>query len=228
VIAKSGQLRDRILAMGVNPEKTCVVANGCDGNIFFVRDRDSARRELNIPQSAELIAFVGRVHTRKGIGELLDAVAALLRTRPHLRMVCVGDGPSLTEMQERAHTSNLVDRVDFPGACSPSDVARWLAAANLLALPSYAEGCPNVVIEALSCGRPIVATRVGSIPELVDPSCGVLVPLGDPAALTQALDRALNTQWDEAAIAKRFRRSWQQVAQEVLAVCQSSWSDARA
>jgi len=228
VIAKSEELRLQILAMGVDPGKTHVVVNGCDESLFFVRDRDAARRELSIPPTAELIAFVGRMHRGKGVGELLEAAATLALKRPNLRLAYVGDGPELGAIKDKARASNLADRVEFPGACSSAEVARWLAAANLLALPSHAEGCPNVVLEALSCGRPVVATEVGDIPELVDRSCGLLVPSGNAAALTDALDAALNSVWDAEAIARRFRRSWQQVAQEVLAICEASWSDAQA
>jgi glycosyltransferase involved in cell wall biosynthesis len=228
IIAKSEQLRHRIVAMGVDPEKTHVIPNGCDGNLFFVRDRDRARRELNIPASAELMAFVGRLHRGKGVFELLEAVAALSRKRPNLRLVCVGDGPELEAMQQKVRVDNIYGRVDFPGACSSEEVARWLAAANLLALPSYAEGSPNAVIEALSCGRPVVATRVGDVPELVDHSCGVMIPVGNVAALSIALDATLSSAWDEESIARRFRRSWQQVAQEVFAICEDVCTTAQA
>jgi glycosyltransferase involved in cell wall biosynthesis len=222
VIAKSEQLRLRIVAMGVDPEKTHVVPNGCDGNIFFIRDRDSARRDLRIPAKAEVIVFVGRLHRGKGVFELLEAAAALSRRRRNMRLVYVGDGPEFGALRQRACNSSVSHLVDFSGACSPAEVAGWLAAANLLALPSYAEGSPNVVIEALSCGRPVVATAVGAVPELVDHTCGVIVPVGRADALTDALNTALNSTWDEQAIAKRFRRSWQQVAQEVFAICEGS------
>jgi teichuronic acid biosynthesis glycosyltransferase TuaC len=228
VIAKSEQLRRRIVAMGVDPGKTHVVVNGCDDSLFFVRDRYSARRELNIPVATELIVFVGRIHRGKGVGELLEAVGKLSRKRPNLRLVYVGDGPELMSLQRKARTSSFFQRVDFAGACSSAEVARWLAAANLLALPSHAEGCPNAVIEALSCGRPVVATRVGAVPELVDRSCGILVPSGNVEALTDALNDALSSVWDANTIAKRFRRGWQQVAQDVLAICEASMREIQA
>ena len=227
VIAKSEQLRRRAVAMGANPDTIHVVPNGCDEKLFFVRDRESARRDLNVLGSAKLIVFAGRMNRAKGIAELLDAVAVLSLTCPDLLLVYVGDGPHLPAMQEKACDAGLGERVRFVGACSSAEVGKWLAAANLLALPSYAEGCPNVVVEALSCGRPVVATRVGDLPELVDGSCGLLVPPRDVGALRNAFEIALHSVWDEHAIATRFRRSWDLVAQEVLAVCEASLSDAR-
>lgn len=226
VIAKSQQLRDCAVSMGVNPRKAHIVANGCDDEIFFVRDRSCTRRELNIPESAELIVYVGRMHPTKGIHELLLAVEKLGPKRPNLRVVFVGDGPELTHMQEETRARNLNKRVSFAGSCPPKEVARWLAAANLLALPSHAEGYPNVVVEALACGRPVVATNVGAIPEIVDRSRGFVVPVGAIDALSDALDATLSSAWDENSIARQYRRSWQQVAEEVLAICEESRRDA--
>ena len=222
IITKSEQLRDRVLAMGVDPRKTHVVINGCDESLFSIRDRAGARRELSIPATAELIVFVGRMHRGKGVNELLDAFTILSRTRRDVRLAYVGDGPELNAIKQEAIARGLIQRIEFPGACSAKEVAQWLAAANLLALPSHAEGCPNVVLEALSCGRPVVASEVGALPELVDRSCSILVPSGSIVALADGLSNALSSSWDENAIAKRFRRSWQQVAQEVLAICESS------
>jgi glycosyltransferase involved in cell wall biosynthesis len=228
IIAKSQDLRARAVGMGADPDTTHVVENGCDENIFFIRSRDAARHELNIPQAAELILFVGRMHRRKGIGELLEAVAALSPKRSNLRLVYVGDGPELKAMQETVHARGLAHRVEFAGACASGEVARWLAAANLLALPSYSEGCPNAVIEALSCGRSVVATAVGGVPDLVNRECGILVPVAQVAALKDALDTALDTVWNETAIAEVCRRSWKQVAQEMLAICEGSHRNALA
>ena len=104
--------------------------------------------------------------------------------------------------------------------CSSARVARWLAAADVFAFPSYAEGCPNVVIEALNCGIPVVATTVGGIPELVGSHNGILVPPRDVFSLVEALRTALSTKWDPYAIAERANRSWDHVAQEVFEACE--------
>jgi teichuronic acid biosynthesis glycosyltransferase TuaC len=228
IIAKSEQLQLRMIEMGVDPKKTHIVVNGCDNALFCLRDRGRARAELDVPFDAKMIAFVGRLHARKGVCELLEAVGRLSLKRRNLSIVYVGDGPELAALRERVHYGNLAEHVKFVGACSGPDVARWLAASNLLVLPSYAEGCPNAVIEALNCGRPVVATDVGSLPQLVDATCGLLVKVGDIEALCAAIDHALDMQWDEEGIAKRYRRSWRQVAEEVLTICEASVSEHQA
>jgi teichuronic acid biosynthesis glycosyltransferase TuaC len=88
----------------------------------------------------------------------------------------------------------------------------------LLTLPSYMEGCPNVVLEALSSGRPVVATNVGGIPELVDNTCGRLVPSQDAAALAQGLKEVLSMDWDPNVLAAAHSRSWSDTAGELRAV----------
>jgi glycosyltransferase involved in cell wall biosynthesis len=84
-----------------------------------------------------------------------------------------------------------------------------------------------VIIEALVCGRPVVATNVGGIPELIDESCGILVPAHDSGQLQLALQAALSRQWDTNRIARQFKRSWEDVADETLAVCRKVLDSAR-
>jgi glycosyltransferase involved in cell wall biosynthesis len=113
----------------------------------------------------------------------------------------------------------LEGKVILAGGAPPKRVAEWLAASDVLALPSYSEGCPNVVIEALACGRPVVATTVGATPDLVTPDCGILVRAGNTAALSAALREALERAWDHQRIAASHRRSWSEAARETFEVC---------
>jgi glycosyltransferase involved in cell wall biosynthesis len=83
------------------------------------------------------------------------------------------------------------------------------------------EGCPNVILEALACGRPVVATNVGGIPEIMSDACGRLVPPRNTAALAQALDAVLAGTWDAPSIAAHWSRSWTVVADELLAALQT-------
>jgi glycosyltransferase involved in cell wall biosynthesis len=90
----------------------------------------------------------------------------------------------------------------------------------VLALPSYNEGYPNVVIEALSCGRPVIATNVGGILELVNEQSGILIAPRDSRALAGAIEKAMDRCWDEHSISEQFRRSWDEAAEEVLRICE--------
>lgn len=210
-----------------DPERIRVLPNGCDVAIFHPADRGDARRALGIAGDAELVLYVGRLVAEKGLRELLAAMRALSAARPHLQVAMIGEGPLQGELA-RAIADDPALRVRLVGAQSPQQVAQWLAAASVVTLPSYSEGHPNVLVEALACGRAIVACDVGGIPEVVDAGSGMLVPPRDAAALAHALEQALERDWNEAALARRFSRDWRKVAAETLHACEEAVAEARA
>lgn len=210
---------------GAHPDRIRAIPNGCDASIFHPADRAEARRALDLPADAEVVTYVGRLVPEKGLRELLAATGALRASRPRLQLVLVGEGPMHAELAALAAAGELPVR--FAGTRPPVEVARWMCASDLVTLPSYSEGHPNVLVEALACGRPVVATPVGGIPEVVDAASGVLVPARDPAALAEGLREALERDWDEAALARRFSRDWRQVAQDTLLACEEVLAEAR-
>jgi glycosyltransferase involved in cell wall biosynthesis len=220
VVTKSEHLRQRAIQMGVSADKVRTIRNGCNPGVFHLRDRSAARAQLAIDDKAELVLFVGRLDTAKGIEELLEAFASLASHRPNLRLAFVGDGPGGDHLRSKTKHLALEDRITLNGACSSQEVAHWLAAANVLALPSYNEGYPNVVIEALSCGRPVIATNVGGLLELVNDESGILIAPRDSRALAAAIEKAMDRRWDEHSISEQFRRGWDEAADELLGICE--------
>lgn len=210
---------------GAHPDRIRAIPNGCDASIFHPADRAEAKRALDLPADAEVVTYVGRLVPEKGLRELLAAAGALRASRPRLQLVLVGEGPMHAELAALAAAGELPVR--FAGTRPPAEVARWMCASDLVTLPSYSEGHPNVLVEALACGRPVVATPVGGIPEVVDAASGVLVPAREPAALAEGLREALERDWDEAALARRFSRDWRQVAQDTLLACEEVLAEAR-
>lgn len=206
---------------GADPARIRAIPNGCDAAIFHPQPREAARAALGLDAAAELVVYVGRLVPEKGLRELLDAVRTLAPQRPRLQLALIGDGPMRAELEGRLAADPSL-RVALPGALGPQEVARWMAAADLVTLPSYSEGHPNVLVEALACGRPVVATPVGGIPEVVDTDCGVLVPARDPAALAAGLADVLDRGWDASALARRFSRDWDAVAEDTLAACREA------
>lgn len=205
---------------GAAPERVRVVPNGCDATIFHPRDRQAARAELGIPSDARLIGYVGRLVPEKGLRELLQAARTLAADMPHLCIALVGEGPMREELAALATQAGC--EITFAGAQPADRVALWMAATDLVTLPSYSEGHPNVLVEALACGRGVVATPVGGIPEVVDVDSGILVSPRDAHALAEGLRTALAREWDEAALAGRFSRSWTTVAEETLVACEAA------
>lgn len=221
LVTVSDDLRRRALKMGASPERSRAVVNGCDLTVFRVREKAEARQELGLAGEFEYVVYVGRIDVRKGLRELVEAAAGLHSSRPKLRVYMVGQGPDRPIVEEAIAARNAGEYIKVLPPCAPDDVATWMAAADVVTLPSYMEGCPNVILEALACGRPVVATRVGGIPEIMDDSCGRLVPPRDAAALRDGLESALGVNWDAARISARWGRSWDMVAQELMEVFQT-------
>jgi glycosyltransferase involved in cell wall biosynthesis len=149
----------------------------------------------------------------------MDAFLVLAKSHPRLLVAFVGQGPYRETLAKRVAMAGMEGRVLLPGRTDATGMAHWMRAADIFCLPSYSEGCPNVVVEALACGRPIVATNVGGIPELVKEASGLLAPPRDAGALRTALEMALSRRWDAAEIARASTRSWETVAGETWAVC---------
>jgi glycosyltransferase involved in cell wall biosynthesis len=176
--------------------QVAVLPDGVDLERFRPGDRVAARRALGLPAAAQIVGYVGRLVPGKGIEALVDALPDLAGAR----LVLAGDGPLAGAIAARARELGVADRVHLAGEVAHERVPLWMQAADVIALPSVAEGFPNSVREALACGRPIVATPVGDLPSVVTPDVGRLVPVGDRGALVEALADALAATWDASAI----------------------------
>jgi len=133
----------------------------------------------------------------------------------------VGEGPDRPQIIQSIESGGATGYIHTLPPCAPDDVAVWMAAADMVTLPSYMEGCPNVVLEALACGRPVVATRVGGIPEIMSNACGRLIPPRDANALAEALEAVLSADWNAGSISAYWSRSWSTVARELLDIFES-------
>jgi teichuronic acid biosynthesis glycosyltransferase TuaC len=203
----------------VPAERIHTIVNGINTKVFYPRTGHAIRSTLGIPLDAPLIVYVGRLIEAKGLRELLHAHAELVQSTPAARLVIIGEGAFKTVLEQLVAELGLQSHVALAGGLLPDQVAQWVSSAQVLTLPSWTEGYPNVLVEALACGCPIVATQVGGIPEIVTPERGILVPIKNAPALSQALARALSQPWDRQAIANGMRRTWSDVARETLTVC---------
>jgi glycosyltransferase involved in cell wall biosynthesis len=218
LLAVSKDLRRKAVAMGALHEKTRAVHNGCDLTVFHVQDRIDARQRLRINPVAEAVVYLGRMDVKKGLRELVEASVALHPQRPNMQVYMVGEGPDRPIIESAIHSHNAANYIHALPPCAFDEVAVWMAAADVVTLPSYMEGCPNVIVEALACGRPVVATNVGGIPEILDNDGGQLVPARDTPALARGLASVLDRNWNAQAISAQHRRSWSDVAAELLEI----------
>lgn len=200
VVAVSKALAAKAVALGAPAACVETVYNGVDAWLFHPGDRAAARRKLGVPPEVPLVLYVGNLKTSKGCHDLVSAFPALAARHHDARLVFVGDGPDRASLAAAAR-SVCGEHVRFQGACEHAALADWFRAADLLCLPSHNEGVPNVVLEAMACGTPVVATAVGGIPEVLPALAGILVPPRDPRRLGVALVDALEGRFDAHAIA---------------------------
>jgi glycosyltransferase involved in cell wall biosynthesis len=189
VVANSEDVRDDALRLGIcMPGAVETIHNGVD-TIRFRRDetlRAAIRRELGLPASAWVVGNVARLSPKKRHDVLIDAVPLLKEKAAHVHVLIVGDGECRARLEARARDRGVLASVSFVGA--RFDIPALMSAMDIFAFPSAFEGCPNAVLEAMSCGLAVVAANAGGTRELVVPGeTGELVPFADPRALANGL-----------------------------------------
>ena len=214
LIAVSPQVRDDLVSLGVAPaEKFTVVRLGIELDERVAIDdamRADARRVMGIPPGRFAVGWVGRMTGVKRTDDVVRAFAALRARGVDACLCIVGDGPDREQVERRAHELGVVRDCLFLGY--QEDVARFFAVFDAFVLSSVNEGTPVVAIEALAAGRPVVATRVGGVPDVVsDGVDGFLVEPGDTEALAErlerlALDPELRREMGEAGRARMLPR----------------------
>ena len=226
LVAVSRPLAEKAVEMGVPPERVVIVRNGIDRDAFRVRDRAVTRSDLGISVAARWILYVGLLHRTKGVGDLLEAFDRLAPVHPDLHLALVGEGPDLPLCRQA--TERHPGRVVTTGFLPPDDVARWMGACDVLTLPSWNEGTPNVILEAFASGRRVVATRVGGIPDIVtSPALGVLVPARNVMELAEALARAAYHDYEPETVTGAAPDGWPQSAACLLEVLSAAADEAR-
>lgn len=209
----SRALADKLIAIGVPARRITIIPNGVDTD-HFAPPLHGAREPLMV--------FVGSLIERKGANYLLSALPTVFSSFPDVRMAIIGQGPEEGALRKQAEALGISQRVLFVGPQSQDEVRNWLQRAQLLVLPSLEEGLGVVLLEALACGTPVVASNVGGIPDVITPEVGQLTPPGDPDALAGAIEEALSDEDAWASMSKHARMravnvfDWSRVAKEYV------------
>ena len=203
IVAVSAAIaRDLVERYGIAAARTVVVRNGIDAWAFRpAREPAAVRADLGVAGGRRVVVMAGRMTPQKGWDVLLEAAARLAAARSDLAWVLVGDGPLRAALTRRA--AELAVAAHFTGA--RADMADILGCADVVVLASRSEGLPFTLLEAMALGKPVVATRVGGVPEVVEEGrSGRLVPREDPAALATAIADVLEAP-DAGAMGARGR-----------------------
>jgi glycosyltransferase involved in cell wall biosynthesis len=212
ILAVSQALAEKMVQLGIERKKIQVIYNGINHEKFS--------QETLRPFSPDYILFIGNLKFDKGVMELLKGFAISLETYPNLHLVYAGNGEMLGQLKENAISLGIENNVKFLGNINHDKVPQWLQHCKTLALPSYHEGVPNVLLEAMSCGVPIIATDVGGIPEVINEDiCGKLVAIKNIPEITHALKFVLEKNWCRERIKIHSQKfSWQKNKQQLSAL----------
>jgi glycosyltransferase involved in cell wall biosynthesis len=221
VIAVSQSLKDVATDLGVAAQHITVIPNGVDLAKFHPKGRSAAREACGLPLDRPVILTVGGIYEGKAQHHVVEALARLSIQYPDAVYVMVGEDRRdgyVERLRDLIARSGLSDRVRFAGLQRHDALADWYSAADVFCLATRSEGWANVLLEALACGTPVVATRVGGNEEIVPSErYGLLVPYGDVPALARALDRAIESRWDRAALAAyAATHTWETAASRVM------------
>jgi glycosyltransferase involved in cell wall biosynthesis len=216
LIAVSAALKSAMAALGTDENKIRVVSNGVDSQRFQNSKQEEARRQLNLPLEGRLILSVGALIPSKGHRLLVRAFSRIAAELGNVWLFILGEGPYRSELQQLITKLGLNGKVQLPGKCRNEELPLWYNAADISCLASAREGWPNVVTESLACGTPVVATRVGGIPEILHSAELGLLTEQREESLAAGLKQALSRKWDRAEISRVTReRTWETVAAEV-------------
>lgn len=220
VTAVSLPLGNKILELAPAVKSVSYIPNGVDKKVFCCKDRVAIREKHGVPPDKKIALFIGKFRKVKGIEYLIEALS-ILNTENSLNfdMVFVGSGPLQESYETSIAANNLQRNVRFLGNLSHDQISDWLAMSNALCLPSLNEGMPNVVLEALSCGVPVVATQVGGIPDVVTSENGILVPSQNSKQLAEALKSVVSKSWNAVHIEKSVAEfTWEITAEKYIRV----------
>ena len=221
VFSVSRSLQEVALRLGCDPLKTRVVANGIDTEVFRPMDKVAARSRRGIPLDRAVVLSVGALCERKGHHRIIQVLPRLVADQPNLLLIVVGgpgaEGDMGAQLRQLSEQLKVEPNVRLVGTRPHAEIADWLAAADVFCLATSNEGMANVLVEALSCGIPVVTTRVGGNAELVqDGINGLLVPYGDGAALQKALLKALRKKWQRDIVSSTMKgRTWNAAAAQI-------------
>jgi len=205
VFSVANSLKEHVVKLGADPDKIEVVGNAVDTGKFYPVDKQEAKKQLDISETAKVIVSVGALVERKGFHRILEVMPALLKKFPDVVFLIVGgnspEGGIQPRLEKQVETNNLQKHVRFLGALPASELKVPLSAADVFVLATANEGWANVFLEAMACGLPVVTTDVGGNQEVVNNTdLGIIVPFGDPEALEKGLLEALKKQWDKEKI----------------------------
>lgn len=224
VIGTSQELVEAVIKLGINKDKTRFISNGVDAGRFHpgvggvgIKDK------YGVKPGEPVILCSRRLEPKNGVGYLIESIPRVIEASPDARFLVVGDGNEGEKLRQRVSELKISNEVIFTGRVANSEMPAYYAISDIVVLPSLMEATSIAGLEAMATGKPLVATNIGGIPQIVDDGkTGILVPAGDSEKLAQGMISLLkdDTKRRTMGIAARKKVeadfSWDIIAQETL------------
>jgi glycosyltransferase involved in cell wall biosynthesis len=223
IIAVSQALKEAMVCLGIPEGKITWIPNGVDTEKFYPVPKERARKELGLPNRRTVLS-VGNLNDNKGF-DLVIKSFRILADRFHekdVQLAIVGDGPYRSQLEKTIRSYKLNDRVQMVGNVIHDKLRLWYSGADVFCLASSREGWPNVILESLACGTPVVATPAGGIPEIIRSDKLGFLTERDEAKIGAAIYEALKKNWQsDDLVAYARNHTWEQTSLAVLGVFES-------
>jgi glycosyltransferase involved in cell wall biosynthesis len=220
VITVSNFNAEKLLSLGVPSKKIHVIPNGYNEAFFKALSVIAMRQKLELPLNKKILLSIGNLVPEKGHTFLIDAMRFVIQKHQDALLIIIGDGILREELERQVKHLGLSGKVLLLGRKSHEEIPMWINACDIFVAPSLTESFGVVIIEALACGKPVVGTRVGGIPEIIS-SCevGILVESAHSSSLAEGLLEAMARKWSQMAITSYAEQySWNQIVPKIIDV----------
>jgi len=188
VVVVTDSMKNKIKEFGFNIKNIFTIPNGIELLEFENLSKVAVRKELKINDSEKTILFVGTLKTVKGIKYLIEAIKIVKEKSLKIKLLLVGDGEEKKELEKISEKLNLKENIVFVGRVDNGEIPKYMALSDIFVLPSLSEGLPVVILEAMASGLPIIATKVGGVPDIMkDGENGFLVDPKSPAQIAEKI-----------------------------------------
>lgn len=225
IISVSNAIKEKIISLGIEDyQKISVIPNGIDTDRFYIQDKVLSRKKLNLPTEKKILLTVGHLVENKGFHIIIDAVNEILKIRKDILLIIIGNGIFRKYIENQIHKLGIDKHVMLLGQKPNNELSVWYSSADIFCLASQTEGCPNVLIESIACGTPVVATDVGGVSEIVTSSdYGRLLNERKKEAFVEGILSVLEKKWNKSHFNDFSKnRTWDNVADKLIGVFEST------
>ncbi len=202
-------------------ERISIIPNGFDGKIFKPKHSSRSRKKLKLANDAKVFLNIGNLVKVKGQRYLIDAMKAVIKKHNNAKLFIIGNGSIKNDLEKQIQNNALENHIQLiPGNKSNQELAEWMNACDVFVFPSIEESFGTVQVEAMACGKPVVATYNGGSEEIItDKKLGILVKPKNPTVLANAMVNAINNEWDEKYILNYVKKfEWKNIAEQNIRI----------